>query len=184
VLNISPYSSSSGSSSNNNSENDGKGVGKEVDQCLEKEVHKVDLSVLQALGIPTDSIRTHNSVITDNNITKWEYGGITYKLIGDITTITLEDIKSFIEDNLKEGWLYAVMPIVVDISLSINSEVISLSQQILVTRNVRPMLLKNWIERSLNDARFRYGIEGIEGKLIFKYRTIKYDLKKEVENKD
>jgi len=36
----------------------------------------------------------------------------------------------------------------------------------------------------LNDARFRYGIEGIEGKLIFKYRTIKYDLKKEVENKD
>lgn len=103
MLNISPYSSSSGSSSNNNSENDGKGVGKEVDQCLEKEVHKVDLSVLQALGIPTDSIRTHNSVITDNNITKWEYGGITYKLIGDITTITLEDIKSFIEDNLKEG---------------------------------------------------------------------------------
>jgi len=27
----------------------------------------VDLSVLQALGIPADSIRAHNSVITDNS---------------------------------------------------------------------------------------------------------------------
>jgi hypothetical protein len=87
-------------------------------------------------------------------------------------TLEINEIKNFLEQ-LESNKAYIVLPILVVSGLESNTPILSLTNQILVTKDSDPNIILNFILKQIELSCANYGIENIENSIIiFKFRAI------------
>jgi len=137
--------------------------------------------ILQKLGLDPKYVHIHKKVIEGNNdiIKSWSYGDMGYELIdNDINKVTLSHIKEFLESNITEcDCVYAILPILENELVIPSERNVSIGAQIIITKLVSPMGILNRLEGAIKNLIPTYGLKGeLQGKLIFKWRIINYDV--------
>lgn len=75
----------------------------------------------------------------------------------------------------KVGITYAVLAVLVDEEKTLNSEVVALSGQMIITNLINPQEVLNRIESSRKKIASKYGVDEVDGEIIIKLRVISYD---------
>lgn len=92
-----------------------------------------------------------------------------YMVDKDINQVTLAHIEKFVTSCLKDKAVYAIMPILVNDNNIASEKFISISGQLVTTKDVIPRAILNSLEFNIMKLLPEYGLDGkLNGALLFK----------------